>query len=115
MKILACVLGLAFAATPALAETIAPPDAQKYIGKTVTVEGVVATVHHAVSGKVTFIDIGGRYPDNAFTGIILADDAAKFPDVDKLEGKTIDITGTITLYNKKPEIILKDATQIKTK
>ncbi len=115
MKILVSVLGLALAATPALAETIAPPDAQKYVGKSVTVEGVVAAVHHAASAKVTFIDIGGRYPDNAFTGVILADDAAKFPDVDSLQGKTIDITGTITLYNQRPEIILKDAAQIKAK
>jgi len=39
----------------------------------------------------------------------------KFPDVDSLEGKTIDITGTIKLYNKRLEIILNDPEQIKIK
>ncbi len=47
---------------PALAETIAPCDAAKYVGKSVTVEGLVNEVHHAASGKVTFVDMGARYP-----------------------------------------------------
>jgi DNA/RNA endonuclease YhcR with UshA esterase domain len=43
------------------------------------------------------------------------DDAPKFPGIDLLQGKTVDITGTITLYKKRPEIILNDAEQIKIK
>ncbi len=115
MKILVSVLGLALTAAPALAETIAPSDTQKYVGKPVTVEGVVSEVHHAASGKVTFVDMGGRYPDNAFAGVILSDDAGKFPDVDSLDGKTVDVTGTIKLYQGRTEIILNDPTQIKAK
>ena len=103
------------AATPAFAETIAPSDTPKYVGKSVTVEGLVSEVHHAASGKVIFVDIGGRYPDSAFAGIIFSDDAPKFPDVDSLEGKTVDITGAIRSYQGRPEIILNDPAQIKTK
>jgi len=81
----------------------------------VTVEGAVNEVHHAASGKVTFIDMCGRYPNNVFTGVIFKDDASKFPNIDSLNGKTIDITGTIKVYKEKPEIILNDPAQIKTK
>jgi DNA/RNA endonuclease YhcR with UshA esterase domain len=115
MKILVSILGLALAVTPALAETIPPSDTPKYVGKSVTVEGPVNEVHHAASGKVTFIDMGGRYPNNTFAGVIFSDDTSKFPGVDSLEGKTVDITGTIKLYQGRTEIILNDPAQIKAK
>jgi DNA/RNA endonuclease YhcR with UshA esterase domain len=115
MKILVSILGLALTITPALAETIAPSETPKYVGKSVTVEGAVSEVHHAASGKVTFIDMGGRYPNNTFAGVIFSDDANKFSDIDSLDGKTVDITGTIKSYQGRTEIILNDPTQIKAK
>ena len=113
----AFVLALGFILAPILAraETIAPSDTQKYVGKSVTVEGPVNEVHHAVSGKVIFVDMGGRYPNNTFAGVIFSDDASKFPDVDSLGGKTVDITGTIKLYQGRTEIILNDPAQMKVK
>ena len=115
MKVGIPVLGLCLMTTPALAETIAPCDASKYVGKSVTVEGLVSQVHHAASGKATFLDMGGQYPNNCFAGVLFSGDESKFPDIDSLEGKTIDITGTIKLYKRKPEIILDDPAQIKAK
>lgn len=109
------VVGIAVMATSAEAETIAPSDTQKYVGKSVTGEGTVSEVHHAASGKVTFIDMGGRYPNNALAGVIFSDDADKFPDIDSLDGKTVDITGTIKLYQGRTEIILNEPAQIKAK
>ncbi len=114
MRALVLALGLALTATPALAETIQPADAQAYVGQTVTVEGTVSEVHTARSGA-RFIDIGGRYPNSVFTAVIFSGDASKFPNVDSLNGKTVDITGPVRLYRGKPEIILKDAAQIKAK
>ncbi len=107
--------GLAFAPTVALAETIAPSETRQHVGQTVTVEGVVAEVNTTDRSGVTFLDMGGRYPNNAFTAVILKDDASKFPDVHALEGKTIDVTGTIKLYKGKTEVFLNDAGQIKLK
>jgi DNA/RNA endonuclease YhcR with UshA esterase domain len=113
--VLVFVFTFVLAAAPARAETIKPSEAVQHVGQSVTVEGVVAEVRHAASGKATFIDIGGRYPDNPFAVVIFADDAGKFPKVDDLAGKTIDVTGTIKLYRKKPEMILNDAAQLKAK
>ena len=72
-------------------------------------------MHFDARSKMTFIDMGGHYPDNVFTAVIFSDDASKFPDVDSLNGKTIDVTGRITVYKGRPEIILNDASQIKKK
>jgi hypothetical protein len=115
MRAIAPFLGLFLIAASAKAETIQPGDAAKYIGKSITVEGPVGEVHHAASGKATFVDMGGRYPNNVFTGVLFSGDAPKFPDIDSLAGKTIDITGVIKLYQGRPEIILNDPEQIKVK
>jgi DNA/RNA endonuclease YhcR with UshA esterase domain len=117
MRRLALALLFAAMAAPALAQTppIAPAAAKDHVGEQVTIEGVVSEVHHAASGRATFIDIGGRYPNNPFAAVIFESDAGKFPNVDALDGKTIDITGRIRLYRGAPEIILNDPGQIKTK
>jgi DNA/RNA endonuclease YhcR with UshA esterase domain len=115
MKTLVIALGLVLTAAPAFAETIRPDEALGRIGQIVTVEGIVSEVHTAASGRATFIDMGGRYPNNVFAAVIFVDDASKFPNVESLNGKTVDITGSVRLYKGKPEIILNDAAQIKIK
>jgi DNA/RNA endonuclease YhcR with UshA esterase domain len=111
------ILILAFALTPSatLAQTISPSQAKDHAGQIVTIEGAVAEVHHTASGNATFVDMGGRYPNNVFTGVLFSDDASKYPEIDSLAGKTIDITGAIKLYQGRPEIILNDPEQIKVK
>ena len=118
--ILSSVVGLAFSpaaiAAPALAQTqvIAAADAKAHVGQTVTIEGPVGNVYTARSG-MTFIDIGGSYPDNTFAAVIFSDDSGKFPDVKTLNGKVVDVTGAVSIYRGKPEIVLKTADQVKTK
>jgi DNA/RNA endonuclease YhcR with UshA esterase domain len=115
MRAITLFLGLFLIAASAKAETIQPGDAAKYVGKSVTVEGPVSEVHHTASGKAIFVDMGGRYPNNVFTGVLFSDDTSKFTDIDTLAGKIIDMTGVIKLYQGRPEIILNDPAQIKTK
>ena len=109
--------GLALIANLALAQTpvVTLADAKDHVGQLVTIEGTVSEVHHAASGKATFIDMGGRYPNNPFAGVIFPDDASKFSDVDSLSGKVVDITGRVKLYREAPEVILNDPSQIKAK
>jgi len=106
---------LTFAPASALADPIAPADTPQHVGQSVTVEGVVSEVNTTDRAGVTFVDMGGHYPDNAFTAVIFKADAGKFPDVSALAGKTIDVTGTIKLYKGKTEFFLNDAAQIKVK
>ena len=79
MRALVFALGLTLAAASARAETIiAAADAAKHVGETVTVEGTVSAVHTESRSGVTFIDVGGRYPDQAFTGVIFKVTSANF-------------------------------------
>jgi DNA/RNA endonuclease YhcR with UshA esterase domain len=116
MRALVFALVLTLAAAPAHAQTvIAATDAPKHVGETVTVEGTVSAVHTDSRSGVTFIDMGGRYPDQTFTGVVFKDDASKFPNVESLTGKVVDITGQVHDYQGRPETILNDAAQLKVK
>jgi DNA/RNA endonuclease YhcR with UshA esterase domain len=100
---------------PAWAQTIGPADTKAHVGQPVTVEAAITDVHVAAKSGATFIDMGGEFPDNNFVAVIFADDAAKFPNASALEGKTVTITGTVQMYQGKPEIVLKSASQLKMK
>ncbi|HSM94474.1 MAG TPA: hypothetical protein VLT91_00420 [Rhizomicrobium sp.] len=79
-------------------EAVSTEDAAAHDGRVVTVEGIAREVHVARSGSATFIDLDGTYPDQPFTAVIFADDMARVGDVSDLEGRTVDITGTIRMY-----------------
>jgi DNA/RNA endonuclease YhcR with UshA esterase domain len=105
----------ALVAAPAWAAVISATAASSHVGQSVTVEGLVSEVHTARSGKETFIDIGGAYPNQTFTAVIFERSAAVVGDVSGLTGKTVDITGTIQMYEGKPEVIITSRDQIRAK
>jgi DNA/RNA endonuclease YhcR with UshA esterase domain len=111
-------LGFSAFTAPAVAQsqtqTIAPSEAQKHVGQTVTVEGPVGNVYGTRSGAV-FIDIGGRFPDNPFTAVIFPGDTGKFPAASALDGRTIAVNGVVQLYRNRPEIVLRSAEQLKAR
>ena len=116
MRALILALVLVLTAAPALALTVIPPeDCPKHLGEIVTVEGTASEVYTATRSGVTFIDMGGRYPDQAFTGVIFKNDASKFPNVESLTGKVVDMTGPVHDFKGRPETILNDPAQIKAK
>jgi predicted extracellular nuclease len=112
MRIPAAALCLALLAAPAGAETIDAKAAATHIGQTVTVVGVLTNVHQSES-KTIFLDVGGTFPDNAFTAVIFTRDAAKFSNLAFFVGKKIAITGRIKTYGDKPEIVLSTADHLK--
>jgi hypothetical protein len=72
--------------------------------------------NHATNGnrKPTFLDFGAKYPNETFTALVWEDDLSKFSySLKSLEGKNICVTGVITFYNSKPEIIVHEPKQIK--
>lgn len=115
MKTFPIVLVLTLAVLPARAETISVANAGSHVGQIVTVEGTVSEVHTARSGKATFIDMGGSFPNNTFAGVIFAKDMTKVGDVSGLDGKVVDITGMVQSYQGRPEIVISSRDQIKAK
>ncbi|MHC9236626.1 nucleotide-binding protein [Pseudooceanicola sp. 502str34] len=107
--LIAVALALSLAVS-AQAETIPPKEAAYYVGQAVTVEGVVAQV--SSSRGTTFINFGGRYPNHVFYAVVFKGDAGRFAGLQGLEGRVVEISGTIELYKGKPQIILKSPGQI---
>ena len=62
-----------------------------------------------------FLNMGGHYPNQAFTGFIRARDAGRFPKLQSHQGKTVSISGTVKLYKGKPEIEMQSASQLSVK
>jgi hypothetical protein len=81
--------------TPLRAQTntvITDTEAQQHVGQKATVEGVVVAVF-TIKGS-TFIDFGGEYPHQTFTGWIPKDSQlAGDANLSGLEGKKVRITG----------------------
>jgi hypothetical protein len=84
------------------------------VGQTATVEGVISEVFTSRRGD-TFLDVGGRYPNEELSGVIFRDDAASVGDVSGLDGKTVDFTGLVSTYRGRTEIILHSRSQIHVK
>jgi len=90
---------------------ISPLEAGDYLGKDVTVKGLVADIYK--SEKVAYLNFVEKYPENPFTAVIFASRFSSFPDIDKYEFKTVEVTGRVTSFKGKPQIILDSESQIK--
>lgn len=87
--------------------TITPDQAAAYIGETVAVCGKVFSTKLLDNGP-TFINMGGEYPNNPFTAVIMFNKRGKFyykPE-EARKGKTICVTGTVQNYKGKPEFVV---------
>jgi len=107
------VIGLwAFSAGAA---DLRPEDAVRHIGETATVCGVVASAMFEanVPDQPTLLDLGEPSPHAIFTAVIYGDNRSKFgtPET-SLRGKRICVTGQISDYQGKPEIVLTDPSQL---
>jgi DNA/RNA endonuclease YhcR with UshA esterase domain len=100
--------------SPSRADPAAVPDSEaaQHIRQNTSVEGVVTAVYTSKRGN-TFINFGGVYPNQTFTGWIPAGTPlASDPSIHSLQGKRIKITGLIELYHGKPEIKIISRDQI---
>lgn len=92
---------------------ISPVEAGDYNGKTVTVKGFVADVYK--SEKVAYLNFVEKYPNNPFTAVIFARQFEDFPDIGKFRGKDVEVTGRVSFFKGKPQIIINNPSQLKIK
>lgn len=89
-------------------------DVSKHIGDSVTVCGKVDDMRYFESSKnsPTFLNIGGKYPNQLLTVVIWGDVRKQFKNSpDELKGKQVCFTGRIILYKDRPEIIIDQPEQ----
>jgi glucan-binding YG repeat protein len=93
------------------AVNLKPKQTANYIGKNAVVTGYVADVYK--NEKVAYLNFDGKFPKNSCAAVIFKDDFSKFGDLSRFKNKTIEVSGIISEYNGKPQIILKNSSQVK--
>ena len=109
---LACLL---HAVVGYAADTLDPADAADHIGQEATVCGEVTGAKFSShrKRKPTFIDFGPPHPNQQFTALIWGEYRDKFDyEPERLYGKIICVSGTISEHKGKPEIKVSDPSQI---
>lgn len=107
----AAIAALAIAQT---GPTYTPEEAAKHVGETATVTGKVDGFHQSGKGNI-FLNMGGAYPNQAFTAFIPSGSAVQFTNAQQYDGKTVSVSGKIQLYKGKPEIIVNSPSQVTAK
>jgi hypothetical protein len=87
-------------------------DASSHAGETGCVSGRVLKVFTSRGGN-TFLDFCEDYRGCPFGSVIFSSDKHKFGDLQFLAGRQIEIRGPITVYQGRPEIIIRDPEQIR--
>lgn len=99
------------AAAPVSIGTIDYTQAPKHIGEYASVRGTLIEVYTSKSGTV-FLDFCKNYKGCPFSGVIFADDVKKFDNLSHYVGATVTLTGKISSYQDKAEIVLSSPDQI---
>ena len=89
---------------------VAPLQAKNYIGRVVAVKGFVAEVRK--TEKVAYLNFVEKFPENPFSGVIFASRFKDFGDITVYEGKNVELTGRVTVYKERPQIIMDSKEQI---
>ncbi|MBI2025641.1 hypothetical protein HYT04_02565 [Candidatus Kaiserbacteria bacterium] len=99
------------AAAPVSIGTINYTEALAHVGQVASVRGTLIDAYTSKTGTV-FLDFCENYKTCAFSGVIFADDAKKFGDLSRYVGQVVTITGKISMYENKAEIVLSDPSQL---
>ncbi len=92
-------------------KTISALEAGNYIGRIVAVKGFVAEVHK--SENVEYLNFVEKFPENPFTGVIFKSKFEEIGDINVYENKNVQITGLVSTYKGKPQIVIVNKSQIK--
>lgn len=99
------------AAAPLSAGDIDYTQAAAHVGETARVHGTLVGAYESKSGTV-FLDFCRDYKSCPFSGVIFADDAKKFGDLAHLSGARVVLSGKISSYQGKSEVVLSDPSQL---
>lgn len=99
------------AAAPVSIGTIDYTQAPAHVGEYADVRGTLVGTYASKTGTV-FLDFCKNYRNCPFSGVIFADDVQKFGDLSRYVGQTVTLTGKISSYQDKAEIILSDPSRL---
>ena len=100
------------AAAPVTIGLIDYTEAPAHVGELASVRGTLVDAYTSKTGTV-FLDFCASYKSCPFSGVIFADDVKKFGDLSRFVGTIVTLSGKITMYQNKAEIVLTDPSQLK--
>lgn len=89
---------------------ITAAEAVNHYRQNAIVSGKVASV--SVRSAVVILSIDKPFPDAPFTAVVFSQATSRFGSLANLQGKGVEIKGTIKPFRGKPEIILDDPNQL---
>ncbi|HEX3797840.1 MAG TPA: S1/P1 nuclease [Verrucomicrobiae bacterium] len=90
---------------------IGTAEASHYYDETMVVTGKVVDV--SIRANVALLNLDKPYPDSPFTVAIFAESMDQFGDLNRFKNHDVELSGTITEYHGKPEMILDSPSEIK--
>lgn len=107
LLIIVVIASLAFKASAQ--EKFSVQDFKKYVGKKVTLCDTVYSFK-LFNDTLTMLNMGGKYPNQRFTVVVTGKDIQL--NLDSIKGKHICVTGDLSLYNNKPEVLVYNPDQL---
>jgi DNA/RNA endonuclease YhcR with UshA esterase domain len=86
-------------------------EAKDNVDSTVVVTGKVAQV--SVREKMVYLNLEEPYPDSPLSAVIFARSTNQFPEVEKLKGRNVEISGKIEEFRERPQIVINSTNQLK--
>ena len=93
-------------------DTISTSEVKNFVGEFKYVKGNVAEISTASKSGITYLNFDKKYPESTFSAVIFKDNKDVFDFEVLNKCKNIIIYGKIELYKDKPQIVLKEASQI---
>lgn len=94
-----------------LPKEIGAADAASYYDEDMVVTGKVVSVR--VRSSIAMLNLDQPYPDSPLTAVVFEENFGKFGNLQRYKGHEVKLSGTITEYHDKPEMILESAKQIR--
>ncbi len=92
-------------------KTISSKEVKQHIGDSLNIEGYVADIY--LSDKVAYLNFENKFPKNILTATIFSGKMEEFGDLSKFKNRKVVVTGKITSYKNKPQVVLNTKDQIK--
>jgi hypothetical protein len=92
-------------------KVITSKEIRKHIGDSLKVKGFVADIY--LSEKVAYLNFENKFPKNDLACTVFSGRFDEFGDLSVFKGKNVMVTGKVTTFKGKPQIILNSKDQIK--
>ena len=107
------ILALLLLSTSSFGVCLPISEAPNKLGSTLCITGKVLSVQRSPSGSAWFLNFCEDYTKCPFSAVVFARDLRDVGDVRMLAGRTVEVHGKVLLYKGVPEIIIRDARQLK--